>query len=291
LANDGQGTNILSSLGKANFSISPATRAPSEPTTPETQPVTQGIVIKSSTHPDSEKWYSNNNPVFNWELPDIVDAVSYLITDRPASNPGKVPDGMVSEAKFQGVADGINYFHLRFKESGTWGPVSHFKFQIDTQAPKEFQISRADSDPSNLEPEIVFETSDDLSGIDHYEIKIDNKDWTKIDKSLAGKAYKVSNLSYGDHRVFIKAVDMAGNSATASINIKIPGGIFKKFTDIIKGLTQNPLFSAFLVVLVALIFEIVAHSKWWHGFRKRLTLKLKKKKDKSNILDLRDIKK
>src|SRR3990167_1612316 len=37
LANDGEGTNILSSLGKANFYINPK-GIPVEPTTPETQP-------------------------------------------------------------------------------------------------------------------------------------------------------------------------------------------------------------------------------------------------------------
>lgn len=286
LANDGEGTNILSSLGRANFYLSPSVVEPTP--NPEEQPQAASI-IKSPTHPDPEKWYSNNNPTFSWQLSDTVDAVSYLITGKPASNPGKVPDGLVSEAKFQGVADGVNYFHLRFRESGTWGSINHFKFQVDTKPPKQFEIST--STASNREPEIVFETSDDLSGIDHYEIKVDEKDWIKIDKSLAGKAYKVSNLSYGDHLILVKAVDMAGNSTVASINIKIPGGIFSKFTDTVKGLLQNPLFPAFLVVLAALIFEFVAHSKWWRVFRKRLILKLKRKKNKSNVLDLRDVKK
>lgn len=138
LANDGEGTNILSSLGKASFTISPAS-IPSQtlPPPPETKPAipTQGILIKSSTHPDQEKWYADNSPVFNWELPRGVEAVSYLVTDNPTSNPGTTPDGLADQAKFTDIADGVNYFHLRFKESGAWGPISHFKFQIDTKPP------------------------------------------------------------------------------------------------------------------------------------------------------------
>ncbi len=288
LANDGEGTNILSSLGKANFYLSPSVVEPTP--NPEEQPQASSI-IKSSTHPDSSKWYSNNNPTFSWELPDGVDTVSYLVTDRPTSNPGTVPDGLVSEAKFQGVADGVNYFHLKFRENGVWGSINHFKFQVDTQPPKQFQVLRTDSDPTTREPEITFETTDDVSGVNHYEVKIDDGDWATVGKSSAGKAYRLSTLSPGDHQILVKAVDEAGNSTTASINIKTPGGgLLNKFIDMIKGLTKDPLFPAFLVVLTALIFELAAHSKWLHRFRKHLVLKLKRKNGKSNTLDLRDIK-
>src|SRR3989344_5040602 len=100
LANDGEGTNILASLGKATYFIGPAGIPVATPSAPiETQPV-QGMVIASTTHPDSEKWYSNNDPIFNWELTDGIETVSYLVTDRTTSNPGTIPDGLVDETKF-----------------------------------------------------------------------------------------------------------------------------------------------------------------------------------------------
>lgn len=241
LANDGEGTNILSGLGKASFSISPAsipskTLSPS----PETKPAASApsIFIKSDTHPDSGKWYSNNAPVFNWELPRGVEMVSYLITDNPTSNPGTTPDGLVDQAKFTDITDGINYFHLRFKENGVWGPISHFKFQIDTKPPQEFSILVTDDNSD--EPKLTFESSDDLSGLDHYEIKINKEDWVVIDKSLAGKPYGITGQGYGEHRVLVKAIDGAGHSTTSSVKVTtLGGGFWSKFIDMIWRIFRN----------------------------------------------------
>lgn len=289
LANDGEGTNILASLGKANYYIGAAGIPAQIPTREEPKsPATVSLVIKSATHPDPEKWYSNNDPIFNWELPDGVEAVSYLITDKPTSNPGTVPDGLFDEAKFNDIADGVNYLHLRFRESGAWGPISHFKFQTDTEPPKEFSILVTDDNTD--EPKITFETTDELSGIDHYELKIDKKDWVVIDKALVGKPYSLIDQGYGKHQILVNAVDKAGNITTASTMVTIPGGILNKFMDMIHWLFQgwSILLPVIIIALAALAHEFFAHSKLWKKINKNLKLK-KDKKD--NIVDLRDIRK
>lgn len=287
LANDGEGSNILASLGKANYYIGSAGIPAQIPTREGSKlPISISFIIKSATHPDQEKWYSNNTPAFNWELADGIEAVSYLVTDKPTSNPGTIPDGLVDEAKFTDIADGVNYFHLRLRESDVWGPISHFKFQVDTKPPEKFNILVTDD--NSKEPKLTFESSDDLSGIDRYEIKIDRKDWVVIDKALAGQPYSVVNQGYGEHRVLVNAVDMAGNITIASAVIMVPGGIWNKFWDMIRWLFQNWLFPAAIIALIALAHEFFGHSKWWRKFKKNLKFK-KEKKD--NILDLRDIKK
>lgn len=289
LANDGEGSNILASLGKANYYIGPAGIPASTPTGEAKQPIstpTSVSIIKSTTHPDSEKWYSDNDPIFNWELLEDIETVSYLVTDKPTSNPGTIPDGLVDETKFTDIADGVNYFHLRFREDGGWGSINRFKFQIDTKSPKEFKIEVADDNSG--EPKLIFESSDDLSGIDYYEIKIDKKDWVKIDKTLAGKPYILKDLSSGEHQVLINAVDMADNTITASAFVTVPGGIWNNFTDLIRWIFRGWMFVAVTVTLIALAHEFFGHSKWWKKIKKNLKLK-KEKKD--NILDLRDIRK
>lgn len=286
LANDGEGTNILSSLGKASYYIGPAGISVTKPLIPtEIQPV-QGMVVTSTTHPNSEIWYSNNDPIFNWELPDNVDTVSYLVTDKPTSNPGTIPDGLVNEAKFTDIADGINYFHLRFRVRDTWGPVGHFKFQVHTRPPEVFSIIVTDD--NTKEPKLTFETSDTQLGVDHYEIKIDRDDWITVDKALAGKPYTLHDLSYGEHQVLVNAVDVVGNITTASTIVTVPGGILDRFMDIIRWIFRNWLFPTTLVALVALSHEFFGHAKWWKKIKKNLKLK-KDKKD--NIVDLRDIRK
>ncbi len=160
------------------------------------------------------------------------------------------------------------------------------KFQVDTNPPNKFDVVVADNNSN--EPKLTFESSDSLSGVDHYEIKVDKKDWVAIDKSLAGKPYILRGLSYGEHQVLINAVDAAGNTTIASIMVTVPGGIWNKFWDMIRWLFQNWWFPAVVVAIIALAHEFFGHSKWWKKFKKNLKFE-KEKKD--NVLDLRDIRK
>src|SRR3989338_5300398 len=70
LANDGQGTNILSSLGNAQFSLGGA----AQPGAPEAETPSAVIgtpaapQISSPTHPDPNKWYAVNDAKFTWPL-------------------------------------------------------------------------------------------------------------------------------------------------------------------------------------------------------------------------------
>ena len=69
LANDGSGTNILSQKPSAFFRFS--------------FPPPQGPVISSPTHPDQEKWYKDNNPIFIWPKSQFGETYSFEINGRP----------------------------------------------------------------------------------------------------------------------------------------------------------------------------------------------------------------
>ncbi|KKT44963.1 MAG: hypothetical protein UW34_C0006G0003 [Parcubacteria group bacterium GW2011_GWA2_44_15] len=80
LANDGKGTNILTSLGSAWFSLEGV--APTAPAVPETTAPSavsgtpSAPKISSPTHPDSDKWYAKKDAKFIWTTPlDITSAV------------------------------------------------------------------------------------------------------------------------------------------------------------------------------------------------------------------------
>lgn len=216
LANDGKGTNVLTALNGGTYLIQPRKAVPQIP--PRETPSLP--VIFSSSHPDSEKWYSNSDPKFNWKLPEDVDTVSYLVHTKPTANPGNEPDGLKDSVSFTGAEDGISYFHLRFHNSAGWGPIAHYKFKTDTQSPEEFDITRLDKDGStNPLPELLFATSDAVSGIDKYEMKIGDGDWFLIDKNVVGRAYKLPLQAPGKHKVIVRAIDQAGNSIISDIDV------------------------------------------------------------------------
>lgn len=228
--------------------------------------------VESSTHPDTIKWYSNNNPEFQWILPSNATGVSYLISDKATGNPGPKSDGLVSEASFIDIADGTQYFNIKFKEKGVWGLITHYQFNIDTVPPESFSIQTVGSD--SIHPEIIFETTDALSGVDHYEIKIEDSDnWNIVSTDQANKPYRLSFNRSGTQTVFVKAVDMAGNDTIESISIKISGltitakvilvWFARVFDTIVYTVSAYALMVAFLVIFIGvlvLIFKFLANS-------------------------------
>lgn len=224
LANDGYGTNILSSLGKANYIISPERIEPIPP------PIEPGVAvpnlpkinITSPTHPDSLKWYSNNSPLFRWDLLPSVSKVALVLSRRANSPPIISYFPPISEMLFEDLEQGEWYLNGRFRTVSGLGPITSFKFNVDTQPPSAFSITRLDlDDPTNPRPELLFESSDATSGIDRYEIKVGEGEWIKIEPSLAGRAYAIPLQRYGNYAVEIKALDRASNSTSAKLDIKI----------------------------------------------------------------------
>jgi len=73
LANDGKGTNILTSSGSAKYNITTTTTrvtSPSIPTGDARAP--KAVNVSSETHPDSDKWYSSATAKFSWGLTDDI---------------------------------------------------------------------------------------------------------------------------------------------------------------------------------------------------------------------------
>lgn len=297
LANDGLGTNILSSLGKLTLTIAPTT---------DTNHLQSEIIdgapkVESSTHPDTTKWYSNNNPAFAWALPADVTGVSYLITDKATSNPGPKSDGVVSKVSFTGISDGTQYFNIKFKQGAAWGPIAHYQFNIDTVPPAGFDIRIASS--SDIQPQITFETADTLSGIEHYEIKIgDTGNWVTVSTDQAGKPYRLSFDRIGTQTVFVKAVDKAGNATTESISLTITGSaigstlgnwVAKVFDGIVNALSNYGLLIALLAAIVGLlilIYQLLGANidKLWHRLDNRRVIRKTERKIDSkfdHILD------
>jgi hypothetical protein len=224
LANDGYGTNILSSLGKATYSISPGVITPT-PIPGEREisvPTVSRVNVTSQTHPDSSKWYSNNNPLFKWDVPSGVSEVISVLSRRANSPPIISYSPPISEKLLTDLGEGEWYLNARFRTSAGLGPITSFKFNIDTQVPLPFSITRLDTDdPTNPRPELLFESSDITSGIDHYEFVVNDTEPIVISVSDAGRSYVMPLQTPGEKNLEIKAFDRAGNSTLALLTVKV----------------------------------------------------------------------
>ena len=232
LADDGKGTNILSSLGSGSYTLSGKTVTPITPpaetgetyTPPaSTSNTPSAPVVSSPTHANENQWYSNNDPEFTWKLPSDVTGVSLLLHEKPTANPGSESDGLLTSMKFDDVEDGIWYFHIKFRNGYGWGETTHRKILIDTQPPEPFQVVvDNDDDSTNPSPEFLFETTDSLSGIEYYEVIL-NKEvhGTSTAENIKNNPYKPLPLSPGKYTLEVKAYDKARNFSQASTDLTI----------------------------------------------------------------------
>lgn len=225
LANDGAGTNILGGMGSGNYKLLAATVSPeplAEQKSEKKQETALGApaapLVISSTHSDSIKWYNNKNPQFSWTLPSGVNGVSFYFSQSSASNPGPASDGIFANKSYKNIEDGVWYFHIKFRNSYGWGPITHFKIQIDTTSPSPFEIKFIDGkETENPRPTVVFETTDSLSGIDYYKIKIGEEDYFDLAfEKLKSNPYILPPQLPGKRNILVKAFDKAGNYTIAT---------------------------------------------------------------------------
>ena len=252
LANDGKGTNILVNIGSGNYALQSEITVPLVGDIPlKDTPI--GLIVSSPTHPDSEKWYSSNNPEFIWEVPENITGVKLLVDHNPVAVPIIPYSEPISEKQLEDLTDGIWYFHIQLQNSFGWGEISHYKFQIDTIDPLLFKIEvKEGKETTNSQPTLIFGTTDEISGIDYYEVKIDQESPIKIKE----KEYKIPAQGLGTHLVIVKAVDRAGNNTLAITEINIlPIGTI--ITDYLQTLFSYPNHSLKGTTTSSTLIEIV----------------------------------
>ena len=239
LANDGLGTNILSGLGSANFTVaSPADVVPEPPkqippkdpkleekeVKKDSPPVVTSadIIITSLTHPDQALWYNNNNPEFLWTLPAGTLQVRTLITTSTNSLPTVLYPSPLSSKKLESLPDGTYYFLVQAKTIAGWGNVARYQVNIDTTPPNPFTIIFPHGEKSiEPQPVILFNTSDEFSGILTYEVKIGTGGIVRVAPPALSNPYPLPPQRPGNHTVSIVAIDNAGNRTEVSAPFSI----------------------------------------------------------------------
>ncbi len=242
LANDGLGTNILSDMGSATFSLEAgaisvpeAIEAPSNlPPKPFVQYYVNnknGELILNRDSEGAEKWVNSRFNKLTWQIPSGVTGMSILLNDRPSSNPGSKSDGFFDNKVYENLDDGIYYLHIRYINSAGAGSILHFKIMVDATPPEPFEIILPDGQTTaNPTPRIKFETIDKVSGIDRYEVKIDNNNWVNA-ATLKVASYILPKLSPGERQILVRAYDKAENYYEAETKLTIVPIELPKITE------------------------------------------------------------
>ncbi|MEK7610611.1 MAG: cohesin domain-containing protein [Patescibacteria group bacterium] len=220
LANDGLGTNILQGLSSAEVAITTAGMQ----TPRSTSPTTGGPapVVSSPTHPDSHRWYANNRPSFEWDLPAGVTGVNFLADRFANSNPGASSDGLLGNYTYGQVSDGRWYFHLRLRDASGWSDISHFGFNVDVTKPSALTINlipRLDLTMPTAKLELAAVDKD--SGLERFEIAVDGTLVATVAATSSPVEYELTSLKPGEHIIAVRVFDQAGNELADSVNLLV----------------------------------------------------------------------
>ncbi|MFZ5916154.1 MAG: hypothetical protein ACOYZ7_04415 [Chloroflexota bacterium] len=186
--------NPESSYGNNNFLY--AAGAPEAP------------VPVSTTHPDPDTWYNNNQPSFEWDEPYSpigVAGYSILLDQYAGTIPDKIQDTTQRTYDAATTPDGVWYFHVRAVDvTGQWGPAGHVRVQIDTTTPQ------APTGVTEGNPDVDWDADGDIvvfwsavpntgSGISYrLERSVNGGPYTLVQTGLTGTSHNDNPGGYND---------------------------------------------------------------------------------------------
>jgi len=277
LAADGRGTDVFDNASGANYTIAVAsTPPPTAPPTPtpaaQANDDSEAIIfgdpprppeIGSQTFLDPNIWYDTTEGVFTWTLPFDVNAVAIEISSSannvPQENEDSIIDPPVEEFLITKdiVTDGIQYVSINFQNQVGWGAPLNRKLQIDTTPPEPFAINVRTGTTQSSFPLLNFEANDLTSGIDFYQMTINESEPIIITPGEASLGWLLGELEDGTYTVKVIATDFAGNTRESSESVLITAGWIKPVEVIDEGsfwdfFTAVNIFIFFLIVIILL---------------------------------------
>jgi hypothetical protein len=275
LANDGKGTSILSNAQSAVYKF--------------ILPPPAGPIVTSETHPDQSKWYAAKDLILKWASLSQIEQFSYILSRNPTDVPDDIPDGSKSNITYKNVSDGKNYFHIKSLRDGVWGGTTHFAVNIDSEIPASFSVDVSPSDYTSSKFQLIsFETTDTLSGMDHYEMRVINLTSTDPSSPSGGDTFFVEStspkslsLGLGKYDLIVRAYNKVGNYREVTKRLSVVKPIFGIITDrgmMIGSIGTVPWFLVFiflLFIIACLAFVSLRVHKWHDDIvKKRITKEL-----------------
>ena len=281
LANDGEGSEIISGKGTAQFTLIPVTVdeevTADSPKVIEEEKEKNNLIpnVTSETHP-KDSWSAKKDGVFNFTLTDDVTTIRLLSDDVFNSIPTNIYTPPITTKDIKDLPEGVSYLHIQYRNKQGWGEVLHYKIQVDTQPPQNFIIKELGSGI------FYFEAKDTLSGISNYEIQIDGGEVVKYTDD-GTHIYKTPEIVSGNHTLYVKAYDMAGNYTISTLPFTVAvkaeesqknvettptnNSVLNKGAEMITVLSIVIPFLSLILLLILLLY-LAWRSLW--GMRKRI---------------------
>ncbi len=227
LLHDGAGTDVLRDTSNAVFSLR--------------LPPPLGPVVVSPTHPDQTRWYSTKTSLLQWTtIISEVTGFSYVLNEDPVDLPDDISEGKKQSVTYKDLSDAVHYFHVKSLQGSSWGGITHFTVRVDTTPPAEFPVDILPGErTSERTPIVQFFTTDVLSGIDHYELKVISLSPRAAEKNPspeplyveARSPFILPELSPGNFDILVRAYDKAENYREETKRLSVTTPFSENFDD------------------------------------------------------------
>jgi hypothetical protein len=179
-------------------------------------------VLRSSSHPDQTRWYSERTFTVSWEQRKAFYSV--LLSPNSEAVPDDIPETVEGGSSYPNLADGIWYFSMKERLEGEngWSPVARYRILVDATAPEPFTVSRVR--PTDETPWLAsFSAVDTLSGIATYKVREEGPRFSWFPFYKTKHVTETTQLPYQLQdqnlysRVVVVAVDQAGNQTVGEL--------------------------------------------------------------------------
>ena len=224
LAADGRGSNVLSSMNGASYTVRAQERTP-EPETVQYVPAVNtpaAPVITSATHSDSAGWSSQTTAELAWTVPSGVTQVRTAVSQSATTIPNNVADGLVRSYTATDLPDGVSYLHVQFRNADGWGQIGRYRLAVDTQPPRGMEVVRDEAVPL-YEPEqrLLISVATSTAPIVRAVVQISGGDALEYELSGATSTITLPPLDPGYHVFTVEVFNAAGQSVVQSLSLTI----------------------------------------------------------------------
>ncbi|MEF8873948.1 MAG: S8 family serine peptidase [Candidatus Thermoplasmatota archaeon] len=167
--------------------------------------------------PDQKETYTTDEVTVEWEGSDDYSGLQQY--DVRLNQETWIDVGLDTQYTFDDMGAQEHYVEVRAKNNAGYSRTKSVTFIVDQDTPVINILSPSDGELfDDDEVTVKWEGRDNVSGLDYYEVRLDEDTWKNVGTS---PLYTFKNLEDGEHGVEVRGYDVAGNQETVSITFTV----------------------------------------------------------------------